>query len=307
MKTSVIIPVLNATPWLDSLLPALKQLSPQPDRILFIDSSSTDGTRDVLAEQGFETHVIRKEEFGHGRTRNLGTRLCADSDILIFLTQDAIPASADLVALIMEEFTQDAEAGIITGRQLPHDDATAAARFARLFNYPKESRRVTRDDIPAMGIKALFCSNSFAAYRRTALESVGGFPENLPMGEDLAVAGRLLEAGYASLYCAAICAYHSHNYGIAEEFRRYFDIGALLRVDPWLRERPLKSGGAGLRYVLNEIEFMAREGSFFEILGVFPRTIAKFAGFKLGLLHESLPRKFLPRMSMHRYFWTEAA
>ncbi len=201
MKTALIIPTLNAVPHLAKLLPALTALSPQPDKVLFIDSTSTDGTQAAIEAAGFTVHVIPRAEFGHGKTRNLGARMCEGHDILIYLTQDAIPAGVDLVARMVEQF-KDTSVAVATGRQLPHEGANVAAAFARLHNYPPESHRTTAADIPVRGLKALFCSNSFAAYRASALAAVGGFPEHLPMGEDLAVTGRFLEAGYTSAYVA---------------------------------------------------------------------------------------------------------
>lgn len=305
MRSALIIPVLNATPWLSRLLPAIGALDPQPDKILFIDSSSTDGTGKAITDAGFDLYTIRREDFGHGRTRNLGAQLCAEYDVLIYLTQDALPANAGLVEKIMRPF-KDPLVAIVCGRQLPHQDANPAARYARLCNYPPESRRTTMADIPTRGIKALFCSNSFAAYRAEALTKAGGFPENLPMGEDLAVTGRILEAGYTSLYLAEASVYHSHNYSAAEEFRRYFDIGALLRVDPWLRARTLKSGGAGLRFVTGEFRYLLCQGSLVDVAGIVPRTLAKYVGFQLGKRYERLPLSIVRRCSMHKYFWGKA-
>ncbi len=305
MKSALIIPTLNAMPWLGRLLPALKALAPQPDKILFIDSSSTDGTGKAITEAGFSLHTIRREEFGHGRTRNLGARLCSDADVLIYLTQDALPAGTDLVGKILAQF-EDSSVAIVCGRQLPHEDANPAARYARLCNYPPTGHRTTAVDIPVRGIKALFCSNSFAAYRAEALKKAGWFPEELPMGEDLAVTGRILDAGYTSVYLPEAAVYHSHNYSAAEEFRRYFDIGALLRVDPWLRARTLKSGGAGLRFVVGEVKYMLREGHLLDIPGIVPRTAAKYIGFQLGRRYDRLPKALLKRCSMHKYYWGDA-
>ncbi|HRC26264.1 MAG TPA: glycosyltransferase, partial [Alphaproteobacteria bacterium] len=193
---------------------------------------------------------------------------------------------------------------VVYGRQLPYPDASVAARFARLFNYPDTPRRTVAADIATRGLKALFCSNSCAAYRARALTQVGGFPEDLPLGEDLAVTGRLLEAGFASVYAPGARVVHSHNYGIAEEFTRYFDIGALLAVDPWLCARRLRSGGEGMRFVTAEMRYTLKNGSFADLLSIVPRTAAKLFGFKLGHRCRSLPPALIRRVSMHHYYWT---
>jgi len=70
------------------------------------------------------------------------------------------------------------------------------------------------------GFKAIFFSNSFGAYRRKALEEVGGFPKDVNFGEDTVVAGHLLLAGWKIAYAADAEVYHSHSYSICEEFQR---------------------------------------------------------------------------------------
>ncbi len=300
--TALIIPVYNAMPYLARLVPALRALDPAPGRILIIDSSSPDGSGEALRAEGFEVHTIPKAEFGHGKTRNLAARMCEGADHLIYLTQDAIPESPDLVAELCAPF-EDPQVGVVYGRQLPYPDASVAARFARLFNYPDTPRRTVAADIATRGLKALFCSNSCAAYRARALAQVGGFPEDLPLGEDLAVTGRLLEAGFASVYAPSARVVHSHNYGIAEEFTRYFDIGALLAVDPWLCARTLRSGGEGMRFVTAEMRYTLKNGTFADLVSIVPRTAAKLLGFKLGHRCRSLPPALIRRVSMHHYYW----
>lgn len=300
-KIVIIIPVLNSMRHLPQLLPALKSLSPAPDRVLFIDSSSNDGTPDEIKKAGFELHTIARADFGHGKTRNLGADMCKDADILVFMTDDAIPTGSDMLLHLIKPF-EDEKIALTFARQLPKEDATSAAQFARLFNYPPESRRTTAADIPARGLKALFCSNSCAAYRRSAFEQVGRFPESLPLGEDMAITARLLDAGYTTCYCAEAQVRHSHNYSSTDEFRRYFDIGALMKTDPWLVANPQKAGGEGFRFVKEEIRYIAQRKPF-EILGVFPRTVAKLAGYKLGKNFKRLPPSFVKKMGMHKAYW----
>lgn len=302
-STALIVPTYNARRYLAELVPAIRALDPAPDKILFVDSSSPDGTADALRTEGFTVHVIPKNEFGHGRTRNLAARMCKGAEILIFLTQDAIPEDPRLVANLCAPFS-DPAVGVAFGRQTPYPDASVASRFARLFNYPDTPRRTVAADIPVRGIKALFCSNSCAAYRASAFEKVGGFPEDLPLGEDLSICGRLLEAGFASVYEPSARVRHSHNYTLFEEFTRYFDIGALLAVDPWLAARRLKSGGEGLRFVRAEIDYTRTHGTLRDLIEIPFRTAAKLAGFKLGGKVRSLPLSLARKLSMHAYYWS---
>lgn len=303
MKTAIIIPTWNAEPWLPELLEALKNISPKPDNILFIDSSSIDNTRSLIKEHGFTVHQIPKEEFGHGKTRNLGASLNKDADILIYITQDAIPAQTNLIEPILKRFEEDSKTALVFGRQLPHDDANISAKYARLQNYPNNSYTNTIEDMPRRGIKTFFCSNSFAAYKADALSEIGGFPEDLPLAEDMAACARLLELGYKSSYCADARVKHSHNYSAYQDFTRYFDIGSFLSVDPWFKTKNVKSGGEGLRFVKGEFKYTIKHGSVSDCIKIIPHTLAKFIGFKLGSKCKSLPVWLIRKISMHSYYW----
>lgn len=302
-RTSIIVPVLNAQAHLPGLLAALSNLPHQPRRVLFIDSASTDDTVSMLLAAGHKVHSIARHEFGHGKTRNLGARLCADSDFLVYLTQDALPQGPDWLQQLLSPM-QDERVALVYGRQLPRPEASLPERHARCFNYPDTPSRSEWADLTRLGIKGVFCSNSFAAYRRAALEAVGHFPEQLPMGEDMAVALRLLQRGYARVYQPTAQAIHSHDYRIGEEFRRYFDIGVLMSMDAELQRVRLAASGEGLRFVKEEITLALQQGQPWWVPALLARTAAKFLGFYLGQRHKLMPGAWLPHLSMHRHFWS---
>jgi rhamnosyltransferase len=83
---SVIIPTLNAEEQIHGLLISLKNQS-VPCEIILIDSSSSDLTVRTADSLGAKSIIIRREDFDHGRTRNLGASHAA-GDIMVFLTQD---------------------------------------------------------------------------------------------------------------------------------------------------------------------------------------------------------------------------
>ena len=126
--------------------------------------------------------------------------------------------------------------GAVYGRQLPHDNATVLAAQARFFNYPDSSFVNTFEDRARLGLRAAFCSDSFAAYRLSHFKAVGGFPNHVIMGEDMWVAARMLMAGFKVAYASEALVYHSHNHSFKEEFQRYFDTGVFHAQAPWLLE-----------------------------------------------------------------------
>ncbi|MGU1245644.1 type VI secretion system baseplate subunit TssF [Pseudomonas aeruginosa] len=202
MRCALVIPTRNAGAHLDRLLPALVAQRRQPDSILVVDSRSSDDTVERFRAFGARVEVIEPASFNHGGTRRWASQQ-VEADALIYLTQDAIPASPDSFANLLDELYAEADIGVAYGRQLPHPGAGLLGAQARRFNYPPESRSKRLADASELGIKTCFSSDSFSAYRSDALAAVGGFPEDVIGSEDAYVAARLLQAGYAVRYAAS--------------------------------------------------------------------------------------------------------
>ncbi|QKE63353.1 glycosyltransferase [Aquipseudomonas campi] len=304
-RTSVVILTLDAQRYLPALLTAIGGLPQAPQRVLFIDSASRDQTVALALAAGHQVHGIQRSDFGHGKTRNLALQLCADSEFLVYLTQDACPRGENWLAQLLQPFT-DEQVALVYGRQLPRAEATLSERFAREFNYSAQADRSTLADLPVRGIKAVFCSNSFSAYRRAALVAVGGFPEKLPLGEDMAVALRLLQQGHARCYQPLAQAVHSHDYSVLQELKRYFDIGTLMAMDDELRRVRLAASGEGLRFVRAELAVAWQQSALAELCRIVLRTLGKYFGFALGQRYQHLPMSWRRRLSMHAFFWSES-
>ncbi len=301
MKCALCLPTLNAAATAHAFLAALNGQSFTGFERLIVDSSSTDGTPELFAAAGFRVHTISRPEFNHGATRQLAVELCPDADIIIFMTQDAILADPLSLQRLADCF-DDPSVGAAYGRQLPAEDATPVAFHARLFNYPPISRVVSREDIPQLGVKSAFLSNSFAAYRREALQAVGGFPSEVIFGEDTWVAARMLRAGWKIAYCVEAQVWHSHNYSMGEEFRRYFDIGVFHSRETWFLDALGRAEGEGKKFVAAEIKYLSGTSPWYIPLAIF-RTAMKFAGYRLGFLEKNLPAGVKKRLSLNRAFW----
>lgn len=178
MRCALVIPTRNAGAHLDRLLPALVAQRRQPDSILVVDSRSSDDTVERFRAFGARVEVIEPASFNHGGTRRWASQQ-VEADALIYLTQDAIPASPDSFANLLDELYAEADIGVAYGRQLPHPGAGLLGAQARRFNYPPESRSKRLADASELGIKTCFSSDSFSAYRSDALAAVGGFPEDV--------------------------------------------------------------------------------------------------------------------------------
>ncbi|PKG54791.1 glycosyltransferase [Halomonas sp. MES3-P3E] len=301
VSVAVCVPTLNPgadfARWLAIVTACLPEAT-----LLVVDSSSEDETVALAKQAGAETLVIPRHTFNHGATRDMALRHLATSDVVVFLTQDAIPADHQALATLVQAF-DNPRVGAAFGRQLPHVDATPIAAHARLFNYPPDSRLVDAGDIASLGIKAAFLSNSFAAYRRQALIDVGGFPHGTILSEDMIAGARLLNAGRALAYQADACVYHSHNYTLLEETKRYFDIGVLHAREAWLLANLGNPEGEGVRFVGSEMRYLWRLSPF-SMPEAALRTLLKYVGYRLGRIEHRLPLRLKRRLSMHHRYWT---
>lgn len=270
--------------------------------VMVVDSSSEDDSAKVGRHCGFRVYVIPPEEFDHGGTRNHALDLCDPTpDIAVFLTQDAILATPDAIDILVRVF-RDPAVAVAYGRQLPHTNANPIAAHARRFNYGTQGYIASQADAPKRGLKTVFNSNSFAAYRVSALRELGGFPEKTILSEDMHLAARAVLAGYKVAYVPEATAYHSHNYTATEEFRRYFDIGVFHRDHPWINEKFGGAGGEGRRFLVSEFFYLLTRAPWW-LPAAALHNLAKIVGYKLGKNYTRLPEKWRPAFSMNPRHW----
>lgn len=300
LRIACIIPTYNGRNDLVRLLKKLRQQNSKFD-LFIVDSSSNDGTEELARTNCNNFLSIPSSEFNHGGTRQLMVERNPEYDIYVFLTQDAYLEDPHALEKIVAPFA-DPKVGAVCGRQLPHLDATPLASHARAFNYPATSQVKTMADAVDLGIKTAFMSNSFAAYRKEALLEAGGFPEHVILSEDMYVTAKMLMAGWKVAYASDACCRHSHNYTLAEEFRRYFDQGVFHSREPWIRKTFGGAGGEGFRYVKSELKFLG-----FSRIHLWPsalvRNACKLIAYKLGQQEKHIPVKLKKKLSMHKRFW----
>jgi rhamnosyltransferase len=304
-QVALIIPTHNAARNWTALYDGIRRQQIAPQQVLIIDSSSSDGTERLARDGGFRLVKIDQRDFDHGGTRQLAAQYFPEADILLYLTQDAIPSNADAFCNILAAF-KDPWIGAAYGRQLPRPGAGPLEAHARHFNYPAISAIRTPESRKTLGFKAVFASNSFAAYRRTALEQVGGFPSGSIFAEDSIVFARLQLAGWKTAYVADAAVIHSHGYTLREEFSRYFDIGVFHARESWIEREFRTPYGEGRRFVLSEIRYLLPKNAHL-IPWAALRTLAKVLGYRSGRKEAHLPLAVKRALSMHKNFWRAGA
>lgn len=298
----IVIPTYNAEPFWPELQASLHRQGIDPQDVLIVDSSSTDQTYDLAVKSGYRVMSIRKEDFGHGATRQMACDCLPDVDVLVYLTQDASLPDATALANLCKAL-EDSAVGAAYGRQAPRPSAKAIERHARLFNYPDRSHTMTFASRETHGIKAAFCSNSFAAYRRSALMAVGGFPLDVILAEDSVVAARLLMAGWKVVYRADAVAVHSHALRLRQEFGRYFDTGVHHAREQWLLDTFGTASSEGGKFVRSEVAYLLRQSPLSVPVSLL-RTCNKLLGYRLGKLQKYLPVAACRRFSAYPDFWS---
>ena len=278
----------------------------QPYRKVMIDSSSSDGSRELASQRGWDVHVIAPEDFDHGGTRRRAFEICcADAEVGLFLTQDSILAEPQAIERLLECF-RDTTVGAVYGRQLPRPGAGAIEAHSRLFNYPGKGEIRSIEAAANLGLRTAFFSNSWGAYRMSAVRSSDALPKRAICSEDLYAAARLLEAGYRVAYAADATVWHSHGLSVAEEFRRYFDIGVFHCEQDWIRERFGGASREGLAYVRSELAYLARRAPW-RIPEASIRTLLKYLAFRFGKAYQRLPRWLTPNLSASVNHWRDQA
>lgn len=303
-RVTLCIPTLNPGNLAGQMADALAQQTLHPNEILVIDSTSTDDSISQFARIGAKIIIIERADFDHGGTRNLAFQKSA-ADIYVFLTQDAIPTNCHAIENLVRALSENPKCALVYGRQAPSDRASVFARHARLFNYPAGDAVVikSQEDVPRLGIKAAFCSNSFAAYRQSAIEEIGYFSVNTLFAEDSIAAAKLLQRGWSIGYVPNAVVTHSHDYTLNQDARRYFDVGAFHSMNPWYVEFLGKAEGEGKRFVRSEYAYLKQEGVAFPLLKVILRNGARWLGYKVGRLEKSLPLAIKRRLSPNKAFW----
>lgn len=307
-RIEVIIPTYKPGNQLEELLGRLEKQTLLPDRIHIVDTRSGDfpeglETAEQLGESGIPLKVthIEKENFDHGGTRAMAADM-SQADILVFMTQDALPANPYLLQNLCKAFEGE-KIGAAYARQLPQKDCRLLERYTRSFNYPKESKIKSQEDLPKLGIKTYFCSNVCAAYRKDVYDSLGGFEERTIFNEDMILAGKIIQSGYRIAYVADAEVFHSHNYSCKQQFKRNFDLAVSQAEHPEIFEE-IRSENEGIRLVKTTAGYLFKIRKPWLLSSLFFQSASKYLGYRMGKRYQKLPKWLIRKCTMNREYWS---
>jgi len=281
-KISVIIPTYQAAKFLPSLIKDIQNQTINITEILVIDSSSTDDSLKIARQLGVRTLVVPKKEFNHGLTRTIAAQQSI-GDIIVFLTQDVRIRDKKALEILISYIRDDIV--LAYGRQVAPPNFDKLPALHRLFNYGKETKIFSYNDRYIFGIKTAFASNSFAAYKREALEEIGWFPK-LPASEDIYAAASFLKRGYRIAYVAEACVWHAHKFHVLRELKRYYNIGKFFAQEAWILNEFGIAENEGRKYLTFALKHLY---SYPHLLIVFfIQSFIRYFGYRLGLNLEKI-------------------
>ena len=316
MPVTIAIPVRDGGPRLGAVLAAIAaQRTSRAVELLVCDSGSTDGSLALARSAGARTIEIAPQSFSHGGTRNL-LMTHAETEHVVFLTQDAKPADSDWLETLLSGFGAAADVGLVFGPYLPLADASVMVRreltawFASFGSggAPRVDRLMTGErDLPAIELlgRRAFYTDANGAIARATWERVPF--RDVPYAEDQQLALDVLRAGYAKVYVPNAAVEHSHDYAPGELLRRCFDEWRGLReIYGWVE--PLR-----LRSVRDKLLVPARADlRLLRAEGASPATLAagaarsgthhaiRLAGALAGSHADRIPPRLRGRLSLER-------
>lgn len=181
-SVSVVVPVRNGMPWLDDQLAAL--VAQEVDlawEIVIVDNGSTDGSLACAHRWASRNGTIRVFEApnAHGASgaRNVGASVAAGS-YLLFCDADDVVQPGWIAACTRALNRSDVVAGSFDFGSLRGRPSEPTPAATRQLNF-----------LPA-------ALGANVAVRRVAFEAVGGFTEDLRVGEDIDFSWRLQLRGF---------------------------------------------------------------------------------------------------------------
>ena len=196
--------------------------------VLVIDSGSTDNTVELATRYGAAVHHIKREEFNHGATRNLGISL-ARGEYVVLTVQDAVPLDERWLATMVENLERDERVAGVYSRQIPREESSvltralindlATASLERREQFVESPENYSKMPPRKRRRLAVFDDVS-SCLRRSVWEEVPY--EKTDFGEDIRWGKRVVEAGYKIVYEPRSAVFHSHERGAMYDLRRYY-------------------------------------------------------------------------------------
>jgi glycosyltransferase involved in cell wall biosynthesis/SAM-dependent methyltransferase len=222
---SVVIPTYNAGNDMVTLLKCLSaQTGIQTIEIVVVDSGSTDGTPDLCRGFGATVVEIPQSAFSHSFARNLGAKT-AVGDILIFMTQDALPTDEKWVLHLIRPIVLGKAIAVSCKERCPAGTdlfykiaIDYHTKYLGISSEDKLNRYDDNETVKTARPKASLSDVSTAINAKVFMQ----FLYRHDYAEDLDMGLRLLKSGYSIMLLSSVETIHGHNRPASYYLKRAF-------------------------------------------------------------------------------------
>jgi glycosyltransferase involved in cell wall biosynthesis len=217
VKITLVATLLNEAPHLDEMLKSIDRQTRPPDEVVIVDGGSTDGSLEILrqwASRRTGTRIGSEPGANISAGRNAAIRLATGE--VIAVTDAGCTLDPGWLAALEAGFGPGGSgADVVMGFYTP-DPRTRFERIMSCLNLP---------DAAEVDPGRFMPSSRSVAFRRDVWVKAGGYPEWLPIGEDMYFNFRVLEAGARRRFAPAALVRWRLRPDLRSTLRQYFRYG----------------------------------------------------------------------------------
>ncbi len=212
-SVSLVIPGKNCARTLAQCLSALQVIrdAGQLDDVVFANDHSEDDS--VRIAESFDVRIVDSAGSGPGAARNAGYR-SVHTDLVWFIDSDCV-TEPDALSLLLPYMEKPEIAGVGGS----YGNAESGSLLARLIHEEIIERHLRMPE------RVNFLASFNVLYRRSVLEEVGGFSENLPLAQDAELAFRIKALGKELQFNKKSKVHHYHPTGLLPYLKKQFRHG----------------------------------------------------------------------------------
>ncbi len=214
-SVSVVINVYNEEENIEDCLKSLREQTLSDFELVVVDDGSTDDTMKIVEEfiDNFDMKTFRTEHVGIKKARRKGVKK-SSSEIVVIIDADEI-LEEDFLEKLVKPF-EDEDVGAVGGMLKSEGEGWVTEAYGAL----NEAFYVLR----AEGEEADWIQGGCSAYRREALEKVGGLAKE-KVSADKDISWKLRDQGWKVLLRREAVAHHKDPQTLGSVMGREFDIG----------------------------------------------------------------------------------
>lgn len=225
-EVSVVIPVYNSERYINEAIDSLIKQSFQDYEIIAIDDGSTDGTANVVKKYAGKVKYIYQQNMGPASARNRGIKE-ANGRYIAFLDADDV-SEKDRLETQVNAFKKNKDAGLVySSLSFINEKGNKISGIHRSKQYDSETF------LGKMFTRNIMVSASVVMARKSLIEELGGFDENIHLSEDYDMWLRMAKNNSIVYIDVPLVRYrrHSNNASINREENKTNEAKSILKHD----------------------------------------------------------------------------